>query len=165
MANTYTLISSVTVGSGGTSSVSFTSIPSTYTDLVFIASAKSNRNDSNDWCEFKINGNNMSNWILLLGNGASPDNYKTGSGLGISVGSTSGYFSNTQIYIPNYAGSNNKSFNAESIQENNTTTAYLNLFSGIRNDTNPVTSVSLAPIYGTAWLQYSTFYLYGISNA
>ena len=34
MATTYTLISSVTVGSGGAANIEFTSIPSTYTDLL-----------------------------------------------------------------------------------------------------------------------------------
>ena len=33
MATTFTKIASVTVGSGGASSIDFTSIPSTYTDL------------------------------------------------------------------------------------------------------------------------------------
>jgi hypothetical protein len=43
MANTYTLISSVTVGSGGTCNIEFTSIPATYTDLVHLFIC---RNDS-----------------------------------------------------------------------------------------------------------------------
>ena len=34
MANTYVLISSSTVGSGGAASIDFSSIPATYTDLV-----------------------------------------------------------------------------------------------------------------------------------
>jgi hypothetical protein len=34
MANTFTLIASSTVGSGGAASIDFTSISSTYTDLV-----------------------------------------------------------------------------------------------------------------------------------
>ena len=46
MATTYTLISSVTVGSGGAASIEFTSIPSTYTDLVLKLSARSSRNVS-----------------------------------------------------------------------------------------------------------------------
>ena len=33
MANTYKLIASNTVGSGGSSGIDFTSIPATYTDL------------------------------------------------------------------------------------------------------------------------------------
>ena len=43
MANTYELISSVTVGAGGTTSVSFASIPQTYTDLKLVGSARGSR--------------------------------------------------------------------------------------------------------------------------
>ena len=44
---TYTLISSVTVGAGGASSIDFTSIPSTYTDLLVKISARSTLNELN----------------------------------------------------------------------------------------------------------------------
>ena len=138
MATTYQLISSNTVGSGGASSVVFNSIRSTYTDLLFIASAKSNRGDSNDWCDFKINGNNMSAYRFLLGEGSQVTSYQTGSGLGISIGATSGYFSNTQVYIPNYLSSYNKTLTSDSIEENTTAGAYVNLLSGIRNDTSAI---------------------------
>ena len=40
MADTYTLISSVTVGAGGASSMTFSSIPQTYTDLVIKVSGR-----------------------------------------------------------------------------------------------------------------------------
>jgi hypothetical protein len=35
MATTYEIIASVTVGSGGAANIEFTSIPATYTDLVY----------------------------------------------------------------------------------------------------------------------------------
>ena len=40
MANTYTLIASSTVGSGGAANIEFTSIPATYTDLLIKMSAR-----------------------------------------------------------------------------------------------------------------------------
>jgi len=40
MATTYTLISSVTVGSGGAATMTFSSIPQTYTDLLVRVSAR-----------------------------------------------------------------------------------------------------------------------------
>jgi len=40
MANTYTLIASSTVGSGGAATVSFSSITATYTDLCLLASVR-----------------------------------------------------------------------------------------------------------------------------
>ncbi|CAB4173630.1 hypothetical protein UFOVP973_1, partial [uncultured Caudovirales phage] len=41
MANTYVLLNSNTVGVGGTASVTFSSIPQTYTDLMVRISARS----------------------------------------------------------------------------------------------------------------------------
>ena len=40
MATTFFKIASATVGSGGASSIDFTSIPQTYTDLVFVVFGK-----------------------------------------------------------------------------------------------------------------------------
>ena len=48
MANTYTLIASNTVGSGGAASISFSSIPSTYTDLLVKISTRDNTGSFND---------------------------------------------------------------------------------------------------------------------
>ena len=51
MANTFQLISSTTVGAGGASSIDFTSIPSTYTDLVIKWSGRltSTGGDASPW--------------------------------------------------------------------------------------------------------------------
>jgi hypothetical protein len=43
MATTYTLISSVTVGGGGTSTITLSSIPSTYTDLALLLCGRTTR--------------------------------------------------------------------------------------------------------------------------
>jgi len=41
MAVTHKLIQTITVGSGGAASIDFTSIPATYTDLIFYFSTRS----------------------------------------------------------------------------------------------------------------------------
>jgi hypothetical protein len=68
MANTYTLISSVTA-TGGTS-VSFTSIPQTYTDLVILVSAKSTYTSGGGSASFSIsfnsNGSNYNSRSLQM---------------------------------------------------------------------------------------------------
>jgi len=46
MANTFVKIASVTVGAGGASSIDFTSIPGTYTDLKVVISARGSRSNS-----------------------------------------------------------------------------------------------------------------------
>ena len=57
MANTYVQIgSTVTVGVSGAASIDFSSIPSTYTDLVLKVSGRSNRVDTVDTIVVKPNG-------------------------------------------------------------------------------------------------------------
>ena len=56
MPNTFTLIASSTVGAGGASSIDFTSIPSTYTDLCLKVSARSTATDTNVNMYVKFNG-------------------------------------------------------------------------------------------------------------
>jgi hypothetical protein len=59
MAITYTLISSVTVGAGGAASMSFTSIPSTYTDLVVFCSGRAANSFTSAGLLLKFNGSSM----------------------------------------------------------------------------------------------------------
>ena len=65
MPNTFTLIASSTVGAGGASSIDFTSIPSTYTDLVIKASLRSDRNTgSATYLTITFNNDTGSNYAL-----------------------------------------------------------------------------------------------------
>ena len=164
MANTYTLISSVTVGSGGAATIGFTSIPGTYTDLKLVFSASTNRNDGADFLDVKINGNSPSTSRLLFGDGSSISAY-SGTALQVLSSALTGKGGNGEIYFPNYTSSANKSYSSDAVQENNQTGAYVGILAGIRNDSSAITSLTLTPIYGTAFAQYSTAYLYGISNA
>ena len=81
MPNTMTLISSSTVGSGGTASISFSSIPNTYTDLVVKLSVRSTASTNNtniiDFvCKIYLNGN-MGTPNSLENIGRLKDNYET----------------------------------------------------------------------------------------
>jgi hypothetical protein len=65
---TYTLINSVTVGSGGAASMEFTSIPSTYTDLVVKISGRSDNTGSfANYLRFNSDSGNNYTWINLYG--------------------------------------------------------------------------------------------------
>ena len=168
MAKTYTLISSVTVGSGGAASMSFTSIPSTYTDLVVLWSARSNdpQPGVNSLISFNSSTSNFSGRYL---EGAGIGSGGTGSfarfvGVDDSLNSTSNTFSNNMVYIPNYAGSNYKPFSADSGQENNQSQAQLTFNCGLWSQGTAITSVTITPANGS-YIQHSTAYLYGISNA
>jgi hypothetical protein len=176
MANTYTLISSVTVGSGGASEITFSSIPNTYTDLLVKLSGRlSQTGGAYDGFNIKFN-NTTSNWSsrTLSGNGSSASSgSETGTYgsrfLGINIdGSTASTFGNLEVYIPNYAGSSYKSVSSDSVTENNDTGAFIRLGAGLWSDTSAITSLTLYNQDYTpsnAFAQYSTAYLYGISNA
>jgi hypothetical protein len=163
---TYTLISSVSVGSGGASSMAFTSIPSTYTDLEILISGRTTGAGNGINITFNSNTTGYTN-SAIQGNGGSVGSYGTynrNAGMLGYSGDTASSFGSTKILIPNYAGSINKSYSADAVSESNATTAYMNLVSGLWSNTSAITSISLAPMDGTL-VQYSTAYLYGISNA
>jgi len=174
MANTYTLIASSTVGSGGVSSVSFSTIPTDYTDLRILASVRTERSTGGSNFYMRFNGSSASNYDFkrVQGNGASAssDQYTSLDGFVIGTAngdtSTANTFSSFDIYIPNYQSSNKKSVSVDSVTENNGTTAYADLTADLWNLTNAITSISFHELAaGTDIAQYSTFYLYGISNS
>jgi hypothetical protein len=168
MATTYKLISSVTVGSGGAASMAFTSIPATYTDLVVKVSARDNRALTLDGVLISFNGStsNFTNKYLLGdGNSASSGILARLTANASGATATASAFGNGEIYIPNYASSNYKSFSSDSVTENNATTVSTGLFANLWSDTAAITSITLTPNNGTLFDQYSTAYLYGISNA
>jgi hypothetical protein len=167
MANTYTLISSVTVGSGGSASVTFSSIPQTYTDLVLKASINVDAGGP----KLRFNGDTGSNYSekLLYGNGSSAASASsTGTFFewalqGINIANM---FTSNDIYIPNYTSSNYKSVSVDNVQEANQTSVSAYLLAALWSNTGAIDSITAYVAGGgSIFNQYSTFYLYGISNA
>lgn len=169
---TYTFINSVTVGSGGAADIEFTSIPNTYTDLCLVYSLRNTLSDNSANIRLQMNGDTGNNYSYrrLYGDGSTTGSDSGSSGANILVGitnaatSTSNTFSNGQIYIPNYAGSNYKSTSSDAVNENNATLAYQYLIAGLWSSTSAITSLKLF-VASQTFTQYSTAYLYGISNA
>jgi hypothetical protein len=172
---TYTLISSVTVGSGGASSIDFTSIPSTYTDLLVKVSGRSSRTGTTSGDSFSITFNGVGGTsysdIAVRGSGSAAISYSDVSAASADLGripaagQTASTFGNCEIYIPNYTTSNYKSISVDTVTENNATEAYQTLLAGLFSNTGAITSITIATSVLGAWTQYSTAYLYGISNA
>jgi len=166
MANTYTLIASSTVSSGGATSIDFTSIPSTYTDLIIKISARA---DAGQFAELIFNGSTTgySN-IRIEGDGSTAYSNSRSDDLiqflnGTST--TANTFGNAEIYIPNYTSSNYKSFSQDFVAENNATSTTVSLWAGLWSNTAAITSISLDPQGTAKFVQYSTAYLYGVKNA
>jgi len=171
MPNTYQVISSVTVGSGGAANIQFTSIPQTYTDLILQVSARTDEAGAN-WSEGRITFNGSSSGYTnryVLGTGSATSSGSVGTayvygGRGTAAAATSSTFSNSYIYIPNYASSNNKSISTDEVTENNATAALAFFNAGLWSNSAAITSITITPNTGN-FVQYSTAVLYGIKNS
>jgi hypothetical protein len=168
MPNTFELIQAYTVGSGGQSSIDFTSISSSYTDLCLQVSVRS-AGTSIDNLAIKINtsaANFSGRYVVGNGATASSASVDIGGQIGLVNGTatTSSTFTNVSVYIPNYAGSTNKSYSADAVTENNATTAYALMIAGLWSQTAAINAIS---VYGQSanLAQHSTAYLYGVKNA
>jgi len=168
MANTFELISSY-AATGSVSSISFTSIPSTYTDLVLKVSARTSWASGDDAIVIKFNGSSSTYSMRRLdGNGtsATSDNNTTNiRAVTNDAGKTASTFGSWEVYIPNYAGSANKSASLDAVSENNATAASAQLVAGLWSTTSAITQIDLTSFNGANFVQYTTAYLYGVKNA
>jgi hypothetical protein len=170
MPTTFTKIASVSVGAGGAASMDFTSIPATYTDLCIKLSGRSARSAQQVDNLFITFNSNTTGYTMrsLSGNGSSTSAATYSSRYASfsvdAAGSTASTFSNHEIYIPNYTSTNYKFYSADSVSENNASTAQSDLVAGAWSNSAAITSISLLPEVST-WVQYSTATLYGIKNS
>jgi hypothetical protein len=173
MATTCKLISKQTLGSD-TATVTFSGIPSTYTDLLLVCSSRSARGTfyaDNVSLRFNSSSTGYSDRVLE-GASTAATSYANTSAAQITAGysttsvTTADTFASTSIYIPNYAGSTNKSVSSESAVENNSSAAaqaYIIASAGLWSNTAAVTSIDL---FGVAnFKSGSSFFLYGITKA
>ena len=166
------LVSTVTVGSGGAASMEFTNIVGTGKDLLLLVSARRDSSSGNSSvASLRFNGStsgytsrylygdgssrfsaSTSTNQLLLGEGTIPNETWTADTIG-SLG----------IYIPNYAGATNKTISCDAVSEHNITEAYQNIVAGQWANTAAITSISFFLQSGGTINQFSTASLYIIS--
>jgi hypothetical protein len=170
MANTMVLIGAVNVGSGGAATIDFSSIPSTYKDLKLVVSARTNASGGQDNGYITFNGSGSSHsYVRLYGDGSGGTGANTASTNSInfiypSGSATANTFGNGELYIPNYASSVNKSWYADTTMENNINESYIFLINGLWTNTAAINQITISPFTGTAFVQHSSAYLYGIKN-
>ena len=156
-------IATQTIGSAGASTLSFTSIPQGYTDLMLVTSIRTDNASVGNIVTMSFNSSTSNFSVKILeGNGASvvsgnATNYGT---IFTGASATANTFSNGSIYIPNYTSSNYKSYSVDNVTENNATTAYTDLWAGLWSNTAAITGIGL--VFSSVAQQYSTFTLYGI---
>jgi hypothetical protein len=141
------LIATTTLGADA-ANIEFTSIPQDGTDLVLLTSLRSDRAAQEvTVVELRLNGattDRTSRSLQGSGTAASSVSYTNGRiALDTAADSTADTFGNGLIYIPNYAGSTNKSASVDSVSENNATEAYQNLYAFLWSQTAAITSVEV----------------------
>ena len=171
MATTYTLINS-NVLSSSAASVTFSSIPATYTDLVIRCSGRSDSSFSAALDLYvSFNGSTATySRTVLRAFGTTADS-STGSGSAYwtlsgvpGTPATSNTFGSVEIYIPSYTVSQNKPIGVVSVIENNSATVNrINAIAGLVTITAAGSSIKL--VTDGNFVSGSSFYLYGISNA
>jgi hypothetical protein len=161
----YESIQTVTVGAGGASSVSFTSIPSTYTHLQVRAVLMTSVADRSIRVNF--NSDTASNYtfhnIQSDGASVSVNNY-TAQAYGI-IGSAPNSTTFPGIFVADildYADGNKFKTSRSLIgADNNGGTGYAQLWSSLWRSTSTISTITCVPSSGN-FNQYTTFALYGI---
>jgi hypothetical protein len=174
-AGDYESIATVTVGSGGASSVSFTSIPSTYQHLQLRVLARDNRSAGGSNLYAQFNSDSGANYAThaLYGNGASASALFDGASqtsaaiMRVSTSSIgSNIFAGGVIDILDYASVNKyKTLRAlTGFDDNAVSGGQIYLWSGVwMNSGSAISSITITPVT-TPIQQYSSFALYGIKG-
>lgn len=168
MASTYTPIATNTISGNSTSSITFSSIPNTYTDLIIVSSVGSTDGVYSLYAQF--NNDTASNYTFtyLYSNGTSAISGRSSS----TVGVTSGFYvtpgttiNNINILnIMNY--SSTSSYKTTIARSNTTTSPYpgTETSSSLWRSTSAINTVRLF-VQAGYFLAGSQFTLYGIKGA
>ena len=180
----YESIATTTVGSGGTSTVTFSSIPATFTHLQVRVLAQTNRGTySLDEMKVTFNSDTGSNYswhnIQTDPRQAYPNAITVGSGatqtsiqqLALSSSVASNSFAGGVLDILDYASANKYKTvrylgGAGELSYTSSYTTSVGFFSGLwMNSATAISSITFSVTHGSAFNQYSSFALYGIKGA
>lgn len=171
-ASNFESISTVTVGAGGSASVTFSSIPATYKHLQIRYLASDSRTGT-PWSDgyIRFNSDTAANYSthVLLGDGTSAASGGGANGTYIT-GAVFGDASPTQNYgagvidILDYANTNKyKTLRSLSGNDENGS-GFLAMYSGSWRSTSAINSITFTSITPN-FREYSSFALYGITGA
>jgi len=174
MPSTYLLIAS-NVLSSSQASVTFSAIPSTYTDLVLRMSTRTDRLNNTNMISLFLNQDEnspttTSSHTRIESNGSAASSARNSNTSAIfgsytsTANNTTSTFGSQEIYIPSYLVAQNKPVSIIAFQETNAATPPLTgISAGLWRDTASVSSIYLYP-QGFNFVAGSSFYLYGIKK-
>ena len=174
----YDSIATATVGSGGTGTITFSSIPATYTHLQIRLIGRTNRSTAAiDALNMRFNSDTGSNYVTnhyIQGNGSAVYAGANTSGTLMTIyrltadgaPTLTSSFGTSVIDILDYANTNKyKTLRALGGQDMNTVSGEVFIVSAAWMSTSAVTSITITPNTGTLFNEYSQFALYGIKGA
>jgi hypothetical protein len=176
VTGSYESIATTTVGSGGSASITFSSIPSTYTHLQVRGILQSARATfSRDEYKITINSDTGSNydWHNIYGSGTSitgGNEINRAYILGQDVVGANGWWGATVVDFLDYTNTNkNKTVRIlAALDTNGAAVSGLNgamtFSSGLWRNTSAITSITFTATNGN-WNQYTQLALYGIKGA
>lgn len=158
-----TLVSTITVGSGGAASIQFTGIPQTGKDLMLMLSIRAS--SSTAAATLTFNNTNAPSRVLH-GDGSSVFSYGPADGFGAlyipisNSGNTSNTFGSANVLVANYASTtSHKSISSDGVSENNAIAAVQQIGASTIPANTAVTSI----LINTSVAQHSTASLYIVS--
>jgi hypothetical protein len=169
----YESISTTTL-STSTATITFSSIPATYTHLQLRGIARTDRSDGNqDALKIRYNSDTGNNYAIhyLLGNGSSASSAGSSSVSGVfadgitNTASAANCFGAFVIDILDYTNTNKYKVNRALSGREDATAGALWFESGLWVNTNAISSITIIPNTGPNFVQYSQFALYGIKGA
>ena len=173
-------IATATVGSGGTSTITFDPVPSTFNHLQLRVHARTNRATvPGDYLNIRFNDDTGSNYTQhslstsLADTPIRSDSEGIGTFIyGYNITSVSPNFSSSMYDIFDYKSTNKTKVlrgytgtdsNADFI--NGYTASGIGFISALwNNSSSPITKITITPVVGTVFVQHSHFALYGIKG-
>jgi hypothetical protein len=174
LVGNYDALATVTVPSGGLTSITFAGIPQTgYSHLQVRCIARGTSGSATDNWYLQLNEDTATNYSqhYIYGNGTTV----VGSGLGANISTpymgllpstanTANAFGASVVDILDYTNTNKfKTMRSLSGYDNNGTDGYMFLYSSNWRSTNAINSIKFTPVSGSgSFAQYTQFALYGV---
>jgi hypothetical protein len=175
VTNSYESIYTTTIASGGSGAFTWSSIPSTFKHLQIRVMARTNRAANTDNLKINFNGDTASNYFLShLVYSDTATVYGANDGAGsyalayrlTGASASANIFGSIVIDLLDYTSTNKgKTLRALGGQDRNGP-GEIFFSSALWNPSSPaaVSSITLAPLIGTNFAEFSSFGLYGIKG-
>lgn len=185
MATTCKLIAKTTLSTTA-ASISVQNIPATFTDLYVQFSGRSDytggSNGGNTDSVIRLNNDSGANYSyrILYSYETTVGSYQSTGGTSAeytyqvlgpmptnnTTYNTASTFSSAEIYIPNYAGSTNKTVSTSNVREVNLTTGDIRIGSGLWSSSSAINRLDILAGYpGGSFVSGTSIYVYGITKA